>query len=124
MKNNNQIQGVDIQSVDSLETYAFNLGLMCVSVQTLIVLQEKAEAIGIFDTDETEASKMLKYQVQRLYTCCDDLLRMCVQRSGQEWDDFRNKLVKQVKSKLSTNSKKAVDIGSKPVAKKKAVKKK
>lgn len=112
------IQSIDIDQVDSLETYIFHLGLMCVSVQTLVTLQEKAESLGIFDDDETEASKTVKYQGARLFQCVDDLLRMCAARTKLEWPVLMEKIIKS--AKVATNS---VDSGSKSVVRKKTTKK-
>ncbi len=116
---NSPMQTIDIDQVDSLESYIFHLGLLCISVQTLVSLQEKAESLGIFDDDETEASKTLKYQAARLFQCANDLLKMCASRTKLEWPDLMANIVKS--AKVATNS---VDSGSKLVAKKKRAKKK
>lgn len=91
----NTLHSIDISKVDSLETFIWHLGLMCVSIKTLITLQEKAESLGIFDTDETEASKMVKYQAQKLITCSNDLLTMCSARTGKEWTELMQDIIKK-----------------------------
>jgi hypothetical protein len=120
MTKNNQLQHIDLEKIDSLESYSFHLGLLCVSILTLAKLQDKAESIGIFNTDEEEASKMMRYQIQRLFTCCDDLLRMTVQRTGQDWDEWKQNMLKQAAGEIANES---VETGSKSVIRKKGKKK-
>lgn len=98
MKNETMMNIIDVEKVDSLESYAFHLALMCVSMQTLSALQEKAESIGIFDDDETQVSKTISHQISRVIVSANDLLRMCVERSGQDWEEFKKKSLKTFKS--------------------------
>lgn len=114
---NNPLETVDIEKVDSLESYIWHLGLMCVSVQTLVSLQEKAESLGIFDTDETEVSKTVKYQAVRLFQAANDLLIICSRRTQLEWPELMSKIINS--AKIATKS---VETGRKSVAKKKTKK--
>lgn len=104
MKNN--LQTIDIDSVDSLETYIFQLGVLCVSIQTLCALQEKAESIGIFDDDETEASKTLRYQASKLFTCANDILAMTCKRANVEWSDLKRSVIQKNTKKKTVKPKK------------------
>ena len=98
--NNDNLKTIDLSKVNSLETYIFQLALLCASVQTLYALQAKAESIGIFDVDETEASKTVKYQAARLFQAVDDLLRMCTARTGMDWDQMLIKVLEKAKDAL------------------------
>jgi hypothetical protein len=91
------LQLIDIAKIDCLEGYIWHLGIMCISISTLIELQTKAESIGIFDTDEEEASKSLRHQSERLFTCAEDLLRMVISRSGEDWNDLKKKILDKTK---------------------------
>ena len=105
------IQSINISSIDSLETYLWQLGLLSISVNTLIATQDKAESIGIFDDDETELSKTVKYQAQKLFICINDLIGHCSARTDMDWPDLMKKIIQ--------TATKSVDSGSKSVAKKK-----
>lgn len=116
---NEPLKLIDLDAVNSLESYIFNLGCMLISVNTFGKLQEKAERLGIFDVDETEKSQTLKATVNCLLTHADDLLRMCTARTGEDWGDLLSRII--AKAKVATKS---VETGKKSVAKKKRVKKK
>jgi hypothetical protein len=69
-------------------------------------LQEKAETLGIFDDDETELSKTVKYQTQKLFVCIQDLLKQAAGRTEMEWPDLLAKVVQYAKG-ISANTKSA-----------------
>lgn len=93
------IKTVKISDVKSLEEYIFNLGLLSMSIETLYALQERAESIGIFSTDEEEQSKTVKLQVQRLYTCVDDLLNTCAKRTPLHWEGLMKEVIESARIK-------------------------
>lgn len=94
MKKREALTSIDIDKIDSLESYIFHLGLLCVSVNTLIGLQQKAEEIGIFNLQEEEASKTVKYEAAKLFTCINDLLYLCSSRTEKGWDGMLEKVRK------------------------------
>jgi hypothetical protein len=87
------LQGIDISKVKDLETYLWNLGLLALSVDTLRALQEKAESLGIFDTDEEEASATLKYQISKVFVCINDLIALTGSRTGHSWEAMQKKVI-------------------------------
>lgn len=89
-----KLKGIEIDKIDSLESYLWNLGLGAISLTTILKLQEKAESIGIFDDDEIECSKTLKYQIQRVYTAVNDLIIMATKRANVDWPDMVTKIIK------------------------------
>ena len=84
---------INIQSVNSLEEYLFQLGALCVSLQTLKKLHELCESRGIFNDDETENCKTIMYRIERLLTCVDDQIRMCCGRTPNPWEEILKKVV-------------------------------
>jgi hypothetical protein len=102
MKNEKPLQTFNIDTVDSLESYLFTLGILCISVKTLVALQERVESLGIFDTDESEASEGIKHQAFKLLTACNDLLNLCSNRTpDKDWKKLLTKVVKKATPKKS-----------------------
>ncbi len=97
MKKQSKLYTFDIPSVDSLETYLFHLGMMLVSLESLVTLQNKAESLGIFNEDETEASKTIRYQHTRLIICAQDLLTMVSSRVDMDLDAMKQKIAEVAK---------------------------
>jgi len=107
------------KNVDSLESYLGHLAACMASVNSFGLLQEKAERIGIFDPDETAKSQAVKGSINDLLRDAEDIFRMCADRTGEEWEDLYQRIMKKVA--FATNS---VDSGRKSVAKPKKGKKK
>jgi hypothetical protein len=109
MKNEKPLQTFNIDTVDSLESYLFTLGILCISVKTLVALQQKVESLGIFDADENEASEAVKHQATKLFVACDDLLNMCSNRTNdKDWPKLLAKVVKKATPKVEKPIKKKI----------------
>ena len=81
-----------IQSVNSLESYLAHAALLMASIRTLWALQRKAESLGIFDDDETEASGTVRYNIFRLEKSLEDLAKMVAGRCNVDWAAIPNTL--------------------------------
>lgn len=84
---------LNIEKISSLDEYILNLGILGLSLNRLMALQAKAESIGIFDNDETEMSKTVQYQTDRLLGCVNDLLVHVGARTNIDWKDTVSRMI-------------------------------
>lgn len=108
-----------LEEIVDLESYLLNLGIMALSINTIAKQQQQALNIGILNDDETENSRTIIYEVQRLLTVMDDQLRLVGLRSPVEWSELMKKVAGKLPKKphgqssdQGKRSRKASNIGS------------
>lgn len=97
MKNN--LITVDIESVESLEQYLMQMGMLAISINTLGKLQTIATNKGIFNDDEIEKAKTISWRASLLMNDINDQVAMTSERSGVEWPKLLSRIVKTLPSK-------------------------
>lgn len=85
---------VDVESVETIEQYLMQIGLLGISLHSLESLQDVAIRKGFLTEDAQENCLTISYEIGRLLTVINDQLKICTSQTGIAWPELMNQIVK------------------------------